>query len=220
MRLPTPVLIVALAACAAGPLRADGTVVVEHLGLRLTLPEGFVAVPQPVPDRGHAVFCGPSGPGRRRLTTVVVSRVHGVHGWDALEADRPGETTFTEKWQGSDTVCLRTDFGAGADFVTLIADIQHGRDAVNVSVWGDAGREDELRGVLRAVLADLELDGNSLTPKTRYETFAEGVGTLSIALVAVFAAGFALQYLRDRLRPHRVPRRGSGTYDGPRVYHE
>lgn len=225
MRFPTPALLVALAALTATPLRADETVVVEHLGLRLTLPIGFVAVPQPVPDKGHAVFCGPLGPGQRRPTWVCVSRARGLNGWDAIDpaevwADLPGATTFTEKWQGSDTVCLRTDLGAGAGLVTLIANVQHGRDAVNVSVGGDTGREAELRELLRMVLADLELDANSLTPETRYETSAEGVGTLSIVAVALFALVFVLKPVRDRLRPHRRPRRGTTTHDALRVHHE
>lgn len=226
MRYPTAVLMAALTAVLGGnTLRAGETVVVEHLGLRLTLPAGFVAAPQPVPDRGHVVFTGPKAPGVRHSTLMSVARAQGVNGWDTDHADDlaaalPEASAFTETWQGTEVVGLRMVQGTHADIVTLSVGVQHGKELVHVAISGDLGGEAELRGLLRAVLADLELDANLLTPESRRETFEEGVGTLSIAAVAVFAVVFALQYLRDRLRPHRKPRRGSSTYDGPRVYHE
>jgi len=221
MRLPTFALVALGVALTATPLRAVGTAVVENLGLRLTLSVGFAAAPQPVPDKNLAVFYGPPVPGQRRPTAIFVRRGVSLNGWDDIDAfeaesDIPGTTTFTEKWRGSDTVCLRMVMIPDPDgMVTLIANVRHGRSDVNVSVFADSGHEAESRALLRGVLADLEDDTNFRTPKTRYDTFAEAVGTASIVAVVAFALWFAVQWLRNR-----VPKRASRPDDQYRTYHE
>jgi hypothetical protein len=191
-------------ALAAGFLNAGETVSDPRLGLRLTAPDGFMQVPDLV--RGDVVYAF-QRMSKGEPTFILVRRLGGTLGREKLDpaeasAKGPQVSLTTEKWKEFDIDVIRLSEQMGnLRLVTFNAQVPLKPEAVQVTVSGAAGREDELHGLLRSVLSNLDGQTNWLTSKERWKRFFQGIYELAIAVVVVVVlGGAAWRAIRKRRR--------------------
>jgi hypothetical protein len=192
---------------AAAPLVAGETVSNQKLGLHLSVPDGFVEVPDKVQGVVLFAFRRPALDGEKVGTFVLISRLGGVLSRDKIDpkvivARAPHVTIVPEKWKDLEIEVSRVPERMGRlDVLTFNAQVPLEPEAIQISVLGEAAREDELRSVLRSLLGTLDGQTNWLSTQQRITRFAEGVAKLAIALaVLLFFGGLIWRAVRKRSR--------------------
>lgn len=194
LKFVIPGIVLALAATI---LYAGETVSHPRLGLRLAVPDGFVQNPTLVQGQVVYAFQRPPASGQQVGTGILVSRLGGVLGRDKLDprlvaSKGPQISVITEKWKGFDIEVIRVSEQAGElQLLTFNAQVPLRPEAVQVGVFGEAGRENELRGVLQSVLSNLDGQTNWLNTEQRVARLAGGIvwititTTITIGVLAV-----------------------------------
>jgi hypothetical protein len=197
-----------LATLAAAPVLAGEAVSHQQLGLRLSVPDGFGRAPDRVQGKVVFAFQRPPAGDETVGTFIVVSRLGGVLGREKIDpgelaARSPKTTIESEKWKGFDIEVFRLPQEAGeVKLITFNAQVPLKPEAVQIAVTGAASREEELRGVLRAVLEKLEGQTNWLTPAERITRFIEGIAQL-VVTVGVFVVIAVVVWRAARKRKTR-----------------
>ena len=172
------VLLFVVATLAAVSLEAGEFVSHQQLGIRLTVPDGFVSDPErvqgdviyafqrpPVGDEGVGVFILVS-----QLRSVLDRRK--INPKD-LQARSPHVTIVTDRWKGFDVESFRVPEQVDdLQLLTFNAQVPLKPRAIQVSVIGELDREVELRGVLRSVLGNLDGQTNWLDNAERVRRFS------------------------------------------------
>jgi hypothetical protein len=191
-------------ALAAAPLFAGETVANQALGFRLSVPDGFVQ--DPTKAQGDIVFAfmRPPGPSDKANSAVMVSRMRGVIGREKIDpkllAKAPKVSLVPEKWKDFEIEVMRVpeEIG-GVKVVTFNAQVPLKPEAIQISVVGEVARENELRSVLRTVLATLDGQTNWLTTDERINRGATGIAKMAITIaVLLFLGGLVWRGLRGR----------------------
>jgi hypothetical protein len=185
MKPPVMVLLCLVLTLAAHPLFARETVSDPQLGLSLSVPDGFVKDPEKVQGNVVFAFQRPPGEGQKVGTFILVSRLGGVLDRKPIEpkeiaAKSPHVTIEEEKWKEFVIQAFRVPEQLDdLRMVTFNAPVPLKPRAVQIGVVGEAAREDELRGVLRSVLQNLEGQSNWLTAEQRADRYGEGITRVS-----------------------------------------
>jgi hypothetical protein len=202
-----PLLALGLSALSlvCSPLLASETVSNQQLGLRLSVPDGFVSVPEKVAGDIVFAFQRPAVAGDNANTGILISRMRGVIGREKIDpkilaAKAPKITVVAEKWKTFEIEVTRVpEEISGIKVVTFNAQVPIKPEAIQISVVGEAARESELRGILRTVLATVDGQTNWLTTEERINRGASGIARLAITLaVIVFLAGLVWRGIRGR----------------------
>jgi hypothetical protein len=93
------------------------------------------------------------------MPILAVPSIIGRKKIDAKEvtAKNPQVTLLSEKWRGFDIPVFRVpEEIPGHQFVTFNAQVPLKPEAIQISIGGEAAREEEISGILRSVLDDLE----------------------------------------------------------------
>jgi hypothetical protein len=221
MRSLTSVVLCVTLAFAAAPLFASETVANQALGFRLSVPDGFVQDPTKVQGDIVVAFMRPAGPGDKANSAVMVSRMRGVIGRDKIDpkmlaTKAPKVTVVTEKWKDFEIEVTRVpeEFGA-VKVVTFNAQVPLKPEAIQISVVGETARENELRSVLRTVLATLDGQTTWLTTDERINRGATGIAKMAITIaVLLFLGGLVWRALRGRKTTPDTSAHAPST-DGP-----
>ena len=205
------VLLFVVATLAAVPLKAGEFVSHQQLGIRLTVPDGFVSDPErvqgnviyafqrpPVGDEGVGVFILVS-----QLRSVLDRRK--INPKD-LQARSPHVTIVTDRWKGFDVEAFRVPEQVDdLQLLTFNAQVPLKPRAIQVSVIGKLDREVELRGILRSVLGNLDGQTNWLDNAERVRRLSKGItrlaitiGVLVVAVVAIWRAVRRRKSVLDR----------------------
>lgn len=208
-------------ALSAAFLEAGETVSHPQLRFQLSVPEGFVR--DVLREQGDTVCAFQRAPGgdQKVGTFIVISRLGGVLGREKIDPEEvaamnPQIILSTERWQGFEIDVFRVPKQAeGLQLLTFNAQVPLRPEAVQVSVVGEADRENELRGVLQSVLSNLDGQTNWLSTGQRIGRLAEGIVgfAITVGLVVMIAAavGRALRRgrrARDQAEPGAAPDHG------------
>jgi hypothetical protein len=204
--LPSVVLTLPVA-----PVVAGETVSHPQLGFRLTVPDGFVQDREQVQGKVVYAFQRPPTGDRKTRAFIVVRRLGGVIGREKIDpkqvtAQNPRVTISAEKWKGFDIEVVRVPEQLGDhQVVTFNAQVPLKPEAVQIAVIGDAGEEDELRGVIRSVLGNVDGESNWLNTEQQASRLAEGIIRLSITVgVLVVVAVVIWRAFRKRKASRRA----------------
>ena len=191
------VLIAVIVGCFAG---AAPAAVIEdsELGFTLTLPRGFTEFPEGKegPDIVYAWIRG--NPAAGEHVVIMIERLGGVIGREDLskevakhkkEMERKGlkdVAVFKERWKDAGVTVFRMTI-AGDDFeaVSLVAQVPLKREAIQVGVSSEVGREAESRAVLKEVLAGLDGESNWFTGEGGAGGLMKGLLPVGIAVAVV-----------------------------------
>jgi hypothetical protein len=163
----------------------------QRLGLRLSIPDGFVPFPQGVEGDVLFAFQHPPAVDQKLGSFIRVSRLHGTLGRDKMDpkviaAKSPQVTILPEQWKTFEIEVFRVpEQLKGLQVLTFNAQVPLKPEAVQVTVLGEETQENELREVLRSVLASLEGQSNWLTWEERGQRFGEGIGKLLLTILVV-----------------------------------
>jgi hypothetical protein len=202
MRSLTSVLVCVTLAFTAGRLFAGETVANQALGVRLSVPDGFVQDKTKVAGDVIFAFIRPAAAGEKANSGIIVSRMRGVMGRDKIDpkllAKAPHVSLVSEKWKTFDLEVMRVpEKIAGLDLVTFNAQVPLKPEAIQLSVAGEASHEAELRTILRTVLATVDGQTNWLTTEERVNRGAQGIVGIAITLVVIlFLGGLAWRGVR------------------------
>jgi hypothetical protein len=201
MLSPKLVFLVALTLSASTVLAGEAFTN-QQLGLRLSVPDGFAQDPDLVSGKVVCGFRRPPSGDQRSGTLIRVSRLGGVLGREKIDpqqlaAANPRVTTSTEKWKEFEIDVFRVPENInGVSILTFNAQVPLKPEAVQVAVSGGADREEELRGLLRSTLNNLDGQSNWLTNHERVERLADGITKLAttagVVVVLAVAAGAAI----------------------------
>ena len=166
----------------SSPLVAGETVSNRQLGFRLTVPDGFVQDPEMVQGKVVCAFQRAPTANQKMGTFILVTRLDGVLGREKLDpkeitASFPHATIVTEKWGEFDIEVFRVP--EAFDLLTFTAQVPLKPEAVQISVTGEAARENELRSELRYVLGTLEGSTNWLNTNQRVSKLVEAIAVLA-----------------------------------------
>lgn len=167
-------------------LVAGETVAHPQLGLRLTVPDGFVKDQTQV--RGDVIHAFQRPPiGERKIGTfILISQLKGVLGREKLDIrDLPPNQSnvkiLTENWKEFDIDVIRLPEEAKTmSLLTLNAQVPLKPLAIQISVFGEAVQEEELRSILQSVLRSLDGQTNWLTEEQRASKLGTGITKLAI----------------------------------------
>lgn len=187
---------IVLAFCAT-LLQAAEDVSHPQTGLRLLVPEGFSQDPDRIKGNVIFAFLRPAGGDQKMETLVLIRRLEGVISREKMGkkfAERfPIADTTTEEWKGLDLEVFRVyEREADTRVVGYVTLLPLKPNAVQVEVMGEAGREEELKNLLKSVLGSLDGKSNWLTPEQRVNNlivsgiqFAVIVGAIVMVVVGV-----------------------------------
>lgn len=191
MRLINCVVLGSILALAAAPLCAGETITNPELGFRLSVPDGFVQAPGKVEGKVVVAFQRLPAANEKFPTFIVVSRLGGVIGREKIDPKEfagPNSqvTIMDEKWKSFDIEV----FGVpeqlnNLNVVTFNAQVPLKPEAIQIGVMGEAGKENELRKVLRSILANLDGETNWLTNRQRAKGITEGIMSITITIAVV-----------------------------------
>jgi len=191
-------------ALAAAHLNAGEVVSHPQLGLRLSVPDGFVQDPDRVQGQVVYAFQRPPAGEQKLGTFIVVSRLGGVLGREKLDprevaSKSPNVSLTNEKWKGFDLEVFRVPEQAGElRLLTFNAQVPLKPEAVQVAVIGEAGGEAELRNILQSVLSNLDGQTNWLNTEQRVNRLAEGTTRLAITVGVLVVAVVIWRAVRGR----------------------
>ncbi len=188
---PHLIVLVAIVLTPSGSaLRAGERVTDARLNFRMSIPDGFVPEPDKVQGTTLYVFRRPPGAGERGGIVIAVSRMGGVMSREPVDmrevvAQNPRASALAEKWKAFDIEVVRApqEIG-GMRTVAFVAQVPLTPEAIQVVVSGEESREEEVRGVLRSVLRDLDGQTNWLDDGQRMRRLGETVGTIVLLLGA------------------------------------
>lgn len=211
MRVPRLVAVgLLLAVAPAG--HAGEAVAHPQLGLRLSVPDGFVQAPERVQGKVVYAFQRPPEGKQKVGMFIVVSRLGGALGREKLDpkaiASKSPQVTLTaERWKDFDIEVFRVPEQAGElQLLTFNAQVPLKPEAVQVAVIGEAGREAELRSTLRSVLGGLDGQTNWLNTEQRVSKLAEGLTRLGITVGVLVVIGVIIwRVVRGRRRGRTEP---------------
>jgi hypothetical protein len=221
MRSSRVAILAVLLALLTSTLRAGETVSHKQLGLRLTVPDGFVQTPDHVQGKVIYAFQRPPKEGREVGTLILVSRLGGVLDRkkpdpQQIAAENPQVTFTTEKWKSFDVDVSRVPEQIGeVQTVTFNVLVPLMPEAIQIAVVDEARDEEELRGILRELLANLEGNSNWLTEEERSERLGRGIGKLTCCCFVV--VGFFVivggSVWRLVQKPKRKPKKSKRDWD-------
>ncbi len=179
-------LCVALIIATQNSLFAGEMVAHSQLGFRFTVPDGFVKDQTQV--RGEVIYAFQRPPiGERKIGTfILVSQLKGVLGREKLDIrDLPPNQSqvkiLTENWKEFDIDVIRLPEEAKTmSLLTLNAQVPLKPLAIQISVFGEAVQEDELKSILQSVLRSLDGQTNWLTEEQRASKLGTGITKLAI----------------------------------------
>jgi hypothetical protein len=185
MRTSTVVLVCILAAAEFAPGVAGEVVADGEFGFRLTIPDGFVKVPDKVQGDVLYAFMRPPAGDAKMGTVILVSRLRGVLGREKIAkqmaAKNPQIAVLEERWQEFDIEVFRVPEQVGdLKVVTFNAQVPLKPEAVQIGVFGEATRDNELRDLLQSLLSERDGETNWLTMQEREQRIAAGVTQLAL----------------------------------------
>jgi len=218
MRSLRVLFLIAALALTATPLIAGDAVAHPRLGFRLVVPDGFVTGPDGM--RADQLFAFQRGPvGDQGMATfILVTHLGGVLGRERLDPKRGSAlglrvTAFVEQWNGFQIDVFRVAEHVGdLPILTFNAQVPLVPEAIQVSVFGEASREGELREVVRYLLASLEGKTNWLSAAQRIE---KGVTVLGSVLGAVI--GFLVWRTVRKRKASKARVESDTPADEPRI---
>jgi hypothetical protein len=190
---------VALAVAASAALGAEMDD--ARLQFRLKLPRGFRPFPEGLQCSDDAVCSYVLGNPRDNQPDIalMIQRMHGVIGRGSIakKIKTPGVTCFKESWGEFELEVFRCPRQIDhLRTVTFTVQVPLRYEAIQLVITGPAGREDEVRSLLKELLATLQGDTNWLTEKERDERMATGLWRLLVTITVVV-------YLIHKLRRKR-----------------
>lgn len=182
MHLRKNVLLCLIFQLTSAALVAGETVSNRQLGYRLSVPDGFVQDPEMVQGKVVCAFQRSPTANQKMGTFILVTRLGGVLGREKLDrkevaALNPHITIITEKWKEFDIEVFRVP--EAFDLLTFTAQVPLKPEAVQISVTGEAARENELRSELRYVLGSLEGSTNWLNTNQRVSRLVKAIAGLA-----------------------------------------
>ena len=156
----------------------------EYLQMRLIVPEDFKESPD-IAKQNHAeyVFVQQTQPAGELVTMFVIRKMGGIIGQEPLKSlslpdGTPAKISIL-RWKSFDVQMVTiAKLANGINGVNLIAQLPIKREAVMVTVFGDARREAELKILLDIILANIDAPSNWPTPDVPIQKFnAPSIGT-------------------------------------------
>ena len=197
MRIVVWLLCGIVLAISATLLNAAVDVSHPQTGLRLLVPEGFEQDPERIKGEVIFAFQRPAAGDHRVVTLILIRRLEGVISREKIGkklAERyPIADTTTEQWKGLDLEVFRVYEREGEIRVlAYMTQVPLKPNAVQVEVFGEADREEELKNLLRSILGSMDGKSNWLTPEQRVNQlivsgmqFALLVGVIVLVVVGV-----------------------------------
>ena len=163
----------------------------RDLSFRLTLPEGFRPFPEGKSFSPDTVYSYILGDPRDNVLDIVVliERMHGVLGRERLakKARELGVELIKEPWGPFTLEVFRIpETLEGVSLLTFNAQVPLRHEAIQLKLTGPAAREQEMRSLLKDLLANLEGDTNWLTDSERVSRLFTGLAKLGGTILVVY----------------------------------